>query len=151
MFRTMMDLARDAPSVAPEVRTCITEGVSMLPVRRSVSVVMTWEDDAADIDLHIKEPGGEDVNFARRESKHGGLLYYDVRNGLGPEIYTLGEAPKGKAKVGVVYYQGSAPDVKVTVTVMRNAGAPDETREVFHVTLSEAAPDRVKWLTDLTL
>ena len=123
----------------------------MLPVRRSLSVVMTWEDANADIDLHIFEPNNQRVNFSNRESSNGGLLYYDVRNGLGPEIYTLGEAPKGKFKVGVVYYGGEAKDVPVTVTLLRNAGAPNEEREVFTITLREQNPEAAHWLASFTL
>ncbi len=149
MFRAMMDLSRNDAEARGSIKRCITEGVSMLPVRRDISVVLTWEDPEADIDMHITEPGGEKVNFSHRESKAGGLLYYDVRNGLGPEIYTLGEAPKGELSLGLVYYAGTAKEVPVTMTVMRNAGAPEETREVFEVVLRGANPDVLKPVTKL--
>jgi hypothetical protein len=150
LFREMMDLSRDDVEARPAVQQCVTDGVSMLPVRRDISVVLTWDDPTADVDLHITEPGGEKVNFSHRESQAGGLLYYDVRNGLGPEIYTLSEVPKGKLKLGIVYYAGTAKEVPVTMTVMRNAGAPDETREVFTLVLRGANPDVLKPVTTLS-
>ncbi len=128
-FRTMMALRRQQEDKARSLRECIVQGVSKLPVHRAVSLVLTWEDPSADVDLHIVEVGGEEIYYSRRESQHGGLLYYDITDGFGPEIYVLGSGPAGEYALSLVYYSGSARNIKGTLTILRNAGAPDESRE----------------------
>ncbi len=128
-FRTMMSLRRQHGQHAVAIRRCIVDGVSKLPVQRAVSLVLTWEDDSADIDLHIHEQGGTEVFYSRRESEIGGLLYYDITDGYGPEIYVLGSGPKGAYRLSLVYYGGDAAEVSGTLTVLRDAGSPQERRE----------------------
>jgi len=128
-FRTMMGLRRSHPKMGDMLGTCIVDGVSKLPVQRDVSLVLTWEDPSADVDLHIHEAGGAHVSYKSRESKDGGLLYYDITDGFGPEIYVMGSGPKGEYRLTLVYYSGGAPNLKGTLTILRNAGSPKETRE----------------------
>ncbi|MBI5525547.1 MAG: hypothetical protein HY897_04370 [Deltaproteobacteria bacterium] len=129
VFKEMMSLRRAEADIAADVRSCIVDGVSKLPVERAISLVLAWEDPRADIDLHVFEAGGEEVFFSHRESRNGGFLYYDIITGYGPEIYTLGTGPKGSYRPSVVYYGGDAPEVKGTLTILREAGTPRETRE----------------------
>lgn len=150
-FRTMMDLRRSNEQFAKPLRSCVVDGVSKLPVQRDISLVLTWEDNSADIDLHIHEAGGEEVYYSHRESEAGGLLYYDITNGYGPEIYVLGSAPKGDYRLTVVYYSGSAEKIAGTLTVLRNAGAPDEVREDIPFTLEKSRGKTPLDLTSLKL
>lgn len=138
-FKTMMRLRRAFPERAAALRSCIVDGVSKLPVQRAVSVVLTWDDPEADVDLHIHEVGGEEVFYSHRESRNAGLLYYDITDGFGPEIYVLGSGPAGEYRLGLVYYRGSAPNLTGTLTILRNAGSPDETREERPFTLPYAS------------
>jgi ribosomal protein L17 len=150
MFKTMMNLAREKPETSPAVRRCIVEGVSMLPVRRAISLILTWDDPTADIDLYVEEAGasGDPVYYAHRESPQGGLLYYDVRDGLGPEIYALGAARPGTYRVGLQYYRGNAVMVPATLTILENAGAPDETRRELDVTVFGGSSDP-QWVAEV--
>lgn len=141
-FKTMMRLRRTFPERAPALRSCIVDGVSKLPVQRAVSVVLTWDDPEADVDLHIHEVGGEEVFYSHRESRNAGLLYYDITDGFGPEIYVLGSGPAGEYRLGLVYYRGSAPNITGTLTILRNAGSPDETREERPFTLPYASTSK---------
>jgi len=137
-FRTMMALRRDFESHATGLRRCIVDGVSNLPVQRAVSLVLTWEDPSADVDLHVHEVGGEEVFFSHRESANAGLLYYDITDGFGPEIYVLGSGPAGEYRLTLVYYSGTARNITGTLTILRNAGSPEETREDRAFTLPVA-------------
>lgn len=139
LFHRMMGLRRVRGSNAAELRDCVVDAVSRLPVQRALSLVLTWEDRAADVDLHILGPDGEHVSFQKREGKDGGLLYYDVTDGYGPEIYTLGQARMGRYRVGVTHYRGPASGVRGTLTVLENAGTPAETRR--HIPFRLGAPD----------
>lgn len=138
-FKTMMKMRREHEDKAKLVRDCIVDGVSNLPVKRAISVVLTWEDPSADVDLHIQETqAGELVWYSDRESKIGGMLYYDITDGYGPEIYVLGSGPKGVYDFKVVYYSGDTPNLRGKLTILRNAGAPSETREDFDFVLPKA-------------
>jgi hypothetical protein len=126
-FKTMMHLRTDKN--AKDIRECIVQGVSNLPVKRAVSIVLTWDTPHNDVDLHIHEQGGQHVSYQKQESKNGGLLYYDITNGYGPEIYVLGSGPEGKYNLSLVYFSGSQRNVSGTLTVLRDAGSPEESRQ----------------------
>ena len=126
-FQTMMKLRTDAN--AKDIRECIVQGVSNLPVKRAVSLVLTWDTPRNDVDLHIHEQGNQHVSYQNRESKNGGLLYYDITSGYGPEIYVLGSGPEGRYDLSLVYYRGSQRNVSGTLTVLRDAGSPEESRQ----------------------
>ncbi|MCC7159886.1 MAG: hypothetical protein IT281_10160, partial [Ignavibacteria bacterium] len=130
-FREMMGLRRAFPAQAEAIKGCIADGVSSLPVRRDLSVLLTWEDPEADIDLHITEAGGEHVFYSENESESGGLLYYDITDGFGPEIYVLGSTEGGDYTFDVHYYGGPGTPISGTLTVMTKAVAPNEERKVF--------------------
>ncbi len=139
LFRRMMGLRRAYLADAAALRTCIVDGVSRLPVQRSLSLVLTWEDPDADVDLHVIGPTGEHVSFRQREGKDGGLLYYDVTDGFGPEIYTLGQGREGRYQLGVVHFRGPERGVRGTLTIIEDAGTPAERRR--HVPFRLGAPD----------
>lgn len=150
-FRDMMRLRRDHPEQAQALRQCLVQGVSQLPVQRDISLLLTWEDPMADVDLHIHEASGEHVWYQDRESQKGGLLYYDITDGFGPEIYVLGGAPKGSYRLDVIYYSGQARDLRGTLTVLRHAGTSRETRQDFPFVLPSADREQPYTLTTLEL
>ena len=95
------------------------------------------------------------MSYLYRKSKNDGLLYYDITDGFGPEIYVLGAAPRGEYRITAVLYNKNSLDqkpIKATVTLLRNAGTPSETREVFHLEFSPEVGDRPeKEVTRFTL
>lgn len=139
LFTTMMGLRRRPGSDAAALRSCIVDGVSRLPVQRSLSLVLTWEDAGADVDLHVVGPTGEHVSFRQRAGADGGLLYYDITDGFGPEVYTLGQGHHGRYQLGVAHYRGPERGVRGTLTVIEDAGTPAERRR--HVPFTLGAPD----------
>ena len=150
-FDTMMEMRRAKPEAGEMLRKCVVDGVSKLPVRRAVSLVLTWDDPEADVDMHIREAGGEHVWYSSTTSSNGGLLYYDITDGYGPEIYVLGSGPAGRYDVSLVYYRGDAKDITGTLTLLRNAGAKNETREEFKFVLPEADSDEEISIANFTL
>jgi hypothetical protein len=73
-----------------------------------VQVTLTWN-NIADIDLHVIDPGGVEIYYARRTSPSGGQLDYDNTYGYGPEniFWPPGSAPQGTYQVFVNHYSGS--------------------------------------------
>ena len=68
-------------------------------------VWLGWDTDHTDIDLHVKEPTGEEVYYSHnRSASTGARVSRDFTQGYGPEVYTLPRAPKGEYKVDAKYY-----------------------------------------------
>ena len=134
----MMDLRRVGRLDGAEAEACVVDGVASLPARAEVMAILTWEDNTADIDLRVTEPLLESISYDHPRTVAGGLLYYDVRDGYGPEIYASPIRAKGKFVFQVVYYAGEPKDVKARLTLIQSPGTPHERRTVHDVILPAA-------------
>ena len=64
-----------------------------------------WDTDHTDVDLHVKEPTGEEVYYSHSSSETTGAhVSRDFTDGYGPEVYTLPRAPKGQYAIDAKYY-----------------------------------------------
>lgn len=59
-------------------------------------VVLQWDDDGADLDLHVVEPSGEECWAGNRRVSSGGELALEAKR---IECYALGSAPPGRYRV----------------------------------------------------
>jgi uncharacterized protein YfaP (DUF2135 family) len=104
-------------------------------------VVLSWDSDGTDLDLHVVSPDGEHVFYGNRVGQNGGALDVDVTTGYGPEIYANPAPPTGVYHVFVNYY-GSGPDErKVTtaqIAIITQEGTPSEKRQTFQVPMRKA-------------
>ncbi|MCI0415199.1 carboxypeptidase regulatory-like domain-containing protein, partial [bacterium] len=55
-------------------------------------IVLNWDTDYTEIDLHVVEPSGNDVYYANDESATGAKVYHHTAP-FGPEIFKLQKAP----------------------------------------------------------
>ncbi len=117
------------PSVAQETRLSSAD----------VVVMITWNTDATDIDLHVTEPNGEVCYFGNRQTKSGGELTQDVTQGYGPEMYVLKNAAGGKYKLQAHYFASdrnrASTRTKVQVLVLEDFGTSDQKASEKVVTL----------------
>jgi OmpA family/Tetratricopeptide repeat len=60
---------------------------------RSLRFVLSWETDASDVDLHVKDGRGGIAWYSRPNLESGGRLYADVTTGYGPECFAIDGAP----------------------------------------------------------
>jgi uncharacterized protein YfaP (DUF2135 family) len=60
--------------------------------------------DNTDIDLHVKDPGGEECFYSRPSTRIGGRISADITTGYGPEQFLLKKAIPGKYQVYVNYF-----------------------------------------------
>jgi hypothetical protein len=68
-------------------------------------VWLGWDTDHTDVDLHVKEPTGEEVYYSHnRSATTGAHVSRDFTDGYGPEVYTLPSAPKGTYSVDTNYF-----------------------------------------------
>lgn len=73
-----------------------------LPVK--LRIVMSWDADATDIDLHVLEPNGEEAFYRNRRTAEGGFVSEDVTTGYGPEEYLKKDLEAGAYKVLTNYF-----------------------------------------------
>lgn len=111
--------------------------------RIGLRVVLSWDSDMTDLDLHVVAPDGDHVFFANRVGQNGGALDVDVTGGYGPEIYAIPSPPRGNWQIYVNYFggyggYGEDADQEITVAqvaIITHEGTPDEKRQVFRVPL----------------
>ena len=96
-------------------------------------VSIEWNTDGSDIDLHVREPSGEEVSFRHKRSVQGGKLSNDITGGYGPEFYRLQRGKRGDYVIGVNYYgqRGRRQSLKTAVylQVFRNFGKANQSVE----------------------
>jgi TonB-dependent SusC/RagA subfamily outer membrane receptor len=103
--------------------------IKPLPV--DLRIVIDWNKDETDIDLHIIEPGGQECSYQNHNTKNGGRLSEDFTQGYGPEEYQIKQAKKGKYAIRVKYYgdryQKQQVPSFIKLTIYKNFGRPDQT------------------------
>jgi tetratricopeptide (TPR) repeat protein len=89
-----------------------------------------WNSDSTDIDLWVIEPDGERCDYSHRDTSLGGKLFWDITDGLGPELYHARKAAPGPYHV-VVHYYGNRSSRYVVPTALllvsdRGVFAPEQ-------------------------
>ncbi|HEY4328827.1 MAG TPA: DUF2135 domain-containing protein, partial [Phycisphaerae bacterium] len=106
-----------------------------------VRIVMTWDADATDIDLHVAEPTGEEAYYDYNRTLAGGLVSKDFTDGYGPEEYLIHHAVPGKYKVMANFYGSHQQSIQGPVTiqamVITNFGRADEKRQSMTLRVTE--------------
>jgi uncharacterized protein YfaP (DUF2135 family) len=102
-------------------------------------VVLSWDSDGTDVDLHVISPDGEHAYYGDRVTASGGTLDVDVTTGYGPEIFAHPSPKPGLYQVYVNYYgAGERPEDELTVAqvaVISDEGTPREKLQIFTVPL----------------
>lgn len=81
-------------------------------------VVMTWDADNTDIDLHVTDPSGERCSYQNHLTAQGGRMTNDFTGGYGPEEFSLRRARPGKYKIEANFY-GSSQQVIAGATTLQ--------------------------------
>jgi tetratricopeptide (TPR) repeat protein len=107
-----------------------------------VRIVLSWDADLTDVDLHVEEPTGETANYGHNRTEQGGLVSRDFTQGYGPEEYALRRAVPGTYTIKAHYYgsrqQTLLGPATVTATVYTRYGRPGEQRQVLTLRLDQA-------------
>lgn len=105
-------------------------------VQPRLRVVLAWDTDNTDLDLHIVSPDGVHTYYGDPVAPNGGALDVDVTTGYGPEIYSTPAPLHGTYLVYLNYYGngGNKSDMTVAqVTIITGENTPDEKRETIVV------------------
>lgn len=93
-------------------------------------VIITWNTDNSDVDLHVIEPDGEECFYNHNQTKNGGCLTQDVTQGYGPEMYLIQKAAPGQYKISVKYFSSernrASARTKVYATIITAWGQKEE-------------------------
>jgi hypothetical protein len=135
---TRIDALAD-PQIA---RSRLEQLRSQLPIEQAgLLVVMTWNTDQTDVDLHVREPSGTEVFYSHPKSLAGGRLTRDVTTGYGPEMYYIPNMRGGTYDIRAHYFASNrnrlSTRTKVYVTIFRDFGTPQETVTSEVVTLED--------------
>ena len=75
-------------------------------IKPKIRVVLSWDTDGTDLDLHMVTPDGKHCFYGNRVLENGGTLDVDVTTGYGPEIFSSPAALEGTYMIFVNYYGG---------------------------------------------
>jgi len=74
------------------------------PMPLDMRVVLAWDADNTDVDLHVIDPNGEEVYYGHALSTQGGAITHDATGGYGPEEFALRVAKPGKYRVEANFF-----------------------------------------------
>lgn len=104
-------------------------------------VVLSWDSDNTDLDLHLVTPDGGHAWYGERSLANGTALDVDVTSGFGPEMIASPTPLKGQYLVYVNYYgggydsEGGAAQALTTaqITLISEEGTSNEKQQSFIV------------------
>jgi len=106
-------------------------------------IVLTWDADMTDVDLHVTEPSGEHAMYSHNLTTIGGLVSKDFTQGCGPEEYCLHKAMHGMYKIEANYFGSQAArlmgPVTVQAEVITHFGRPNEKHKNLTLRLEQKA------------
>lgn len=102
-----------------------------------IRVILSWDTDGTDLDLHVLNPSGERCSYMNRKLEDGSALDIDVTTGYGPEIFSSPGLKKGPYLIYVNYYGRSTQEIitTATVSIITDEGTADEKVVVKRVPL----------------
>jgi len=129
-------IARTGSSPPPSLDPRLVKNLDV-----DVRIVMSWDADATDVDLHVIEPTGEEAAYHHHRTTIGGLVSRDFTEGYGPEEYMLRRAMPGPYKIFAHYYGSRQQTVigpcTITATVFTDFGRPTEKKQQLTLRLDK--------------
>ena len=124
----------DKAPIIPELDARLTQNLDC-----DVRIVLCWDADNTDVDLHVVEPGGEEAFYGHNRTSIGGIVSRDFTQGYGPEEYLLRGAKPGVYKVFAHYFGSHQQTITgaatVAATVFTDFGRPTEKKQVLTLRL----------------
>lgn len=110
----------------------------------AMRAILSWDDNQAEIDLHVVTPDGQHAFWAAPQLQGGGGLDVDSVDGAGPEMFSVAAPRKGVYHFYVNYWGNFGdsgyhfdeitrrkPIITVTMTLVSNENTPREKRETI--------------------
>jgi len=93
------------------------ESMLIQPFESDIRIVCRWNDEQADVELHVLEPNGEKCFSLNNTTSNGGILSCDCV-GLGPEEYMIRRAPPGLYTIKVKLFSRVFHKDPIIVNIM---------------------------------
>jgi tetratricopeptide (TPR) repeat protein len=97
------------PTLAPAIHERLAVLNASPATTPSLRVVLTWESDVSDVDLHVIDARGDQAYSQDPVLDSGGVLLADVSNGFGPECVVIPDPPAGYPYSLRVHYYARGP------------------------------------------
>jgi hypothetical protein len=126
----------------PSLNTSKIDKRLLIDIPVDIRVVINWNMDNTDIDLHVKDPNNEECYYSNRETSIGGHMSNDNASGYGPEQYLLKKAVKGKYRIYINYFSDrqftSAGPSTIMAEIFTKFADKTEQRRVVSLQMSNA-------------
>jgi Ca-activated chloride channel homolog len=136
-LNNILPKARKAGVINPPVDKRLIKKLKM-----DIRIVMTWDADLTDMDLHVIEPSGEEAYYSHNRTEIGGMVTRDFTQGYGPEVYAIRRAMRGKYQIRTKYFGSSAAKLTGAVTlqvdVYTNYGRSNQRRRSLTLRLTKS-------------
>ncbi|MEM6686782.1 MAG: VIT domain-containing protein [Bacteroidota bacterium] len=130
-----------------DIDTSQQTSIVLEPETFDVRIVVDWNHNDTDIDLHIIDPNLEECSYSNTETKIGGRMSKDMTQGFGPEEFTLKNAIKGNYFIKVNYYGDRYQKIEnptfMKVTMYAHYGTLKQTKEVKMIRLTNAQDKQI--------
>jgi uncharacterized protein YfaP (DUF2135 family) len=113
-----------------------------------IRIIAGWDDNQAEVDLHVLTPDGQHAFWAQPHMSNGGGLDADTVDGPGPENFTMTSPMRGTYQVWINYWGNfgasgyhfdestrQRPIITSRITLVFNENTTRERREEFVVPL----------------
>lgn len=114
----------------------------LAPLPVDLRVVLTWDADNTDIDLHVTDPNGEECFFSNPRTSQGGMMSRDFTGGYGPEEFVLRRAKPGKYSISANFYgnrqQVLAGATTLQVKLFSGFGTPAQKEKLITLRLKDS-------------
>ncbi len=105
-----------------------------------LKIVLSWDTNYTDVDLHVLEPSGEEVYYDHLNGNSGSMLSEDNTSGYGPEVYKIARALGGDYEIYATYYQAdntsTAQSTTATISVYQRDRKGTVVRADYPIVLS---------------
>lgn len=104
-------------------------------------VVVDWNHNDTDIDLHVINPNLEECYYSHSKTQQGGKISKDMTQGFGPEEFILKKAKKGFYYIKIKYFGDGKQKIEtptfMKVTIYKNQGKENEEKSVRVIRLTK--------------
>lgn len=137
--------ASEEPEQAGAIRARAKKARIRILKKPVTHFVLSWETDANDVDLHVYDGDVSHAYYLRRGLKSGGFLYADIRDGYGPESFTIEGEPKGYPyRIDVDYFSRGPMGYGLGTLQIIQTGKAQETEMLPFVLMMEKGRARLK-------
>ncbi len=116
-------------------------------VEMDMRVVIDWNHNDTDIDLHIVDPNLEECFYGNNTTKMGGRLSEDMTEGFGPEEFSLANAVSGSYYIKIDYFSDNYQKVEnptfMKVSIYENYGTKEQQRRIKVMRLTKEGDEKL--------